>query len=159
VAFSKDGKSLASCSSDKSVCVWNIDDVKKSAKSSTASKVFRGNSGSILAVAFSVDGNVLASAGTDECVKLWSLDSSAPLYATQGHSARVNKIAVSKGGGVSLLASAGGDWCVRFWDTLSLKEFAVVQAHEDSVSCVALSGDAQYLVSGAFDRTVVLYDV
>lgn len=66
VAFSPDGTTLASASSDGTVRQW---DAKRGKPKSTLT----GHTGSVRNVAYSPDGSVLASASEDNSVLLWDL--------------------------------------------------------------------------------------
>src|SRR5687768_12836468 len=66
VAFSPDGKLLASGSLDKSISMWDV----KTGKS-TAS--LTGHTDAVNSVAFSPDGKLLASGSQDDSTKLWDL--------------------------------------------------------------------------------------
>ena len=67
LSFSRDGRRLASASSDRSVHVWDI-------QSGQSIATFVGHGGAVNAVAFSPDGQTVVSASADETLKFWSVN-------------------------------------------------------------------------------------
>ena len=67
VAFSPDGKTLASASDDNTIKLWNLQTQKEL-------KTLKGHSSSVMSVAFSPDRKTLASASADNTIRLWTWD-------------------------------------------------------------------------------------
>jgi WD40 repeat protein len=110
-AFSPDSGSLASCSRDRTVRLWQI--------GSSECQVLSGHTDEVYAVAFHPDGTRLATAGRDGAVWLWDLARGEAVVRLPGHKSYVWSLAFSKGG--ATLASGSGDTTVRLWDTAPLK--------------------------------------
>jgi WD40 repeat protein/ABC-type oligopeptide transport system ATPase subunit len=149
VAFSPDGKILASGSVDKSVKLWDTTSHQEIA-------TLTGHSGFVTSVAFSADGKTLASASWDKTVKLWNTISRKEVMTFTGHSEVVNSIAFSPDG--RLIASGSGDNTVKLWDVALGKEVATLTGQSDVVTTVAFSADGKTLASGSWDKTVKLWD-
>jgi len=127
VAFSPNGRLLASADGDGTVRLWNpatgqpdgapLRPVRAplpgSAQIGVSGTVFTGVDG----VAFSPDGTLLASANNDGTVQLWNPATgrpvSAPIQTGSGPAGGVDGVAFSPDG--TLLASADLDGTVRLW--------------------------------------------
>jgi WD40 repeat protein len=72
VAFSPDGKQVASGSVDNTVRLWDT-------TTGAALQTLKGHSGSVSSVAFSPDGKQVASGSVDETVRLWDATTGAAL--------------------------------------------------------------------------------
>lgn len=128
VAFSPDGKILASGSADKTVRLWEV-------VSGRELRCFEGHRDAVLNVAFSPDSMTLASASKDTTVRLWNVASGRELRRLDGHKGYVNSVAFSPDG--KTLASASDDWTVRLWETASGRELRQLEEHTNDVNSVA----------------------
>ncbi len=153
VAFSPDGKRLASASQDGTVIVWD-------ALSGKEMLTLKGHTGMVVSVAFSMDGKRLASAnegfGKPGEVKVWDATSGQEMLTLKGHTGRVSSVAFTPDG--KRLASASGDQTVKVWDATSGQVTLTLKGHTDGVRSVAFSPDGKRLASASEDRTVKVWD-
>jgi len=151
VAFSPDGRILATSGGDNTVRLWDA-----TGHSQLGSPI--AQPGRVLGLAFSPDGATLATANTDQTVRLWNVASRTQVATLTGHTAEVANVAFSPDG--KTLASAGYDHTVRLWN---LAQPAVpgtaLTGHTDAVYVVAFSPDGATIASAGLDNTVHLWDV
>jgi WD40 repeat protein len=161
VAFSPDGKRLASTAGDLyhpdkpgEVKVWDAQSGQEllSLKSHTV----------VSSVCFSPDGKRLASAGGPGNlgvageVKVWDARSGQQILDLKGLTGWKINVAFSPDG--KRLASGSGDKTVKVWDLQTGQQLPSLKGHTAHVSSVAFSPDGKRLASGSWDGTVKVWD-
>ncbi|KAF3286603.1 hypothetical protein TWF970_008456 [Orbilia oligospora] len=147
VAFSIDGKMVASSSSDRTVRLWD-------ATTGVLLQTLEGHSNCVRSIAF--NSKMLASGSDDRKVKLWDPNTGVLLRTLEGHKDAVNSIALSTDG--KMLASGSDDKTIGLWDPNTGVLLRTLGGHKYGVNSIALSTDGGMLASGSDDRTAKLWN-
>jgi WD domain, G-beta repeat len=138
IAFSPDGKQLASASYDRTVRVWG-------ATTGATLQIFKGHSSYVRDVAFSPDSRQLASASDDKTVRVWDAATGATRQILEGHSNSVNAVAFSPDG--KQLASASYDRTVRVWDVATGATLQILESHSSYIRTLSFSNNGSSILT------------
>ena len=120
VAFSTDGKQIATASLDNTVRLW-------SSLSGEQAGTLRGHGDGVAFVGYLADGRIVT-ASLDRTLKCWPAEGGAASATFSGHQDYLSCAAVARTG--TLLASGGFDKTVRLWDAQTNLAVAVLTGHD-----------------------------
>ncbi|MFH0946537.1 MAG: serine/threonine-protein kinase [Planctomycetota bacterium] len=149
VAFSPDGKRLASASWDKTVRIHDLE-------TGACRKTLTSHEDRVYSVRFSPDGRHLLSASWDHTVRLFRSDTLEEVRVFTGHTDRVYCAVFSPDG--SRVVSVSADRSARCFDPFSGREVWTAGSHGDEVYCVAYSPDGRQVATAGADTVVRLFD-
>ncbi len=148
VAWSHDGKRIASASYDHTVQVWD-------ATNGDYIYTYRGHNQRVTCVAWSPDGTSIASGGDDHTVQVWDATNGDHIYTYRGHSDNVHSVAWSPD---SLrIASSSNDRTVRVWNARDGSN-TLIHISPSWVWTAAWSPDGTRIASGNTDSTVHVWN-
>jgi WD40 repeat protein len=149
VAFTRDGRTLASGGADGAIHLWD-------AAAGKPLRTLLAHETTVSALAWRPDGLVLASGAHDETIKLWDVLGREEPRTLRGHQGKVTGIAFRPGGKV--LASSSDDGTVKLWEVNTGQPTATLKIHGEGANAVAFSGDDKYLAVASPDGTVTLWN-
>ena len=140
MAFSPDGNTIASGSSDKTIRLWDV-------ASGNTIRTLTGHTTNVYSVAFSPDGNKIASGSSDKTIWLWDAVSGNTIHTLTVPTEAVFSVAFSPDGHTIASTGAWDDRTVRLWDVVSGSLIHTLTGHTGGVFSVAFSPDGRTIAS------------
>ena len=148
VAFSPDGRTIASGSDDETIHLWD-------ALTGRHKRILVEHERDINDVAFSPDGRIIAGGSDDDHIHLWDASTGNHIRTLEGHTHRVNSVAFSPDG--RIIASGSDDDTLRLWDAATGNYIQTLEGHTNRVNSVAFSPDGRTIASGSDDDTLRIW--
>ena len=97
---------LISGSSDKTLCVWNLENGQ-------CQKILMGHTDGVTSVAL-LPGNRCISGSKDRTMRVWDLETGVCRYVMEGHRGQVNALSITAKG--KWVISGSSDCCLKLWE-------------------------------------------
>lgn len=150
VAFSPDGATALSASTDHTLILWNV-------ATGEMIRRFEGHRDWVRAVNFSADGKFAVSASSDYTIILWDVATGEIIHRFEGHTGVVYD-AVFNGSATRIL-SASADRTLILWDAQTGELIRRLEGNTAEVLSVAFSASGFTALSGSRDSKVILWNV
>ena len=149
MAFSPDGRWLASASVDNTVRLWEV-------ATGREVRALTGHTRGVKAVAFSRDGRSLVTGALDNTIRFWDVTAGRETRRLD-RSGSVSALALSDDG--RFLAAGNMEKTILLWNIATTDEPRTLTGHPGFISTLVFSPDGNSLASGSADGTIKLWDV
>ena len=154
VAFSSDGRTIASASTDKTIKLWDAD-------TGHLIRTLEGHTRSVTRIAFSPDGKTIASGSDDKTTKLWDALTGKLIRTLGPEELYIQALAFSPDG--KIIASAGG--LLKLWDVADGHLVRVIEkpknplkSENNAVGSVAYSSDGMLIATGTYEHVIDIWE-
>ena len=152
VAFSRDGKRLATGSIRGDVKIWDSAHWREVARIGPVDR-------HVMCLAFSADGKSLAGSGVSSRVWIWDVETGRQLLELGGHGNEyVGGVAFAPDGKLLATTTVSANEA-RLWELPSGRQIATLKGHVQGLTGVEFSPDGKTLATVSYDRKVKLWSV
>lgn len=149
LAFSPDGKLLASASSNRDAQIWT--------NKGQSVSVLSGHTNWVESVAWSPDGQFVVTGSSDLTARVWSVNSGRSVAVLRGHKGGVPVAKFSAEGARIITGSADGT--VRMWDLTGAIPEMVTRGTRRSVQQVQFLDDGEHAILAGDDGITQIWDL
>ena len=154
VAWSPDGRTIASCTDGCEAMLWNTE-------TGALRSVLRGHTHHVVCCRFSPRGNIVATCSFDETVRLWDVQTGREVGVIPAHSDPVMAVDFSSDKIKPILLSASLDGICRIWSPATRECIVTILPDADSAAPVTFASftpNAKFLLLGKLNGRLQLWD-
>jgi len=148
LAYSPDGKQLATYCQDHAIYIWDADTGKE------LRRCLGHTDGPLMSLVFAPDGKTLASGGYDKTMRIWDAVTGKEIHRVDCNGV-VCSLAFSPDGN---MLAAGVEKTIELWSTATYQEPRRLQGSKDGYVSVAFSPDSKYVASGGDGESACLWE-
>ena len=150
MAYSPDGKTLATASEDGTVKLWDTSNNQLKA-------TLAGHTGPVRAIAFAPNGKYLVSGSADKTAFVWDLSNNSRKYVLSGQTSTITSVAFNPDS--NSLATGSDDKTIFLWNLETGQKFGATFKDDDNVTAVAYSPDGKTLAAGSQNGSLKMWDL
>ncbi|MDP6442849.1 MAG: hypothetical protein QGG36_05350 [Pirellulaceae bacterium] len=150
LAVSPKGETLASCSADQSIRIWN-------GVTGAQVRALTGHQGPVYGVAFSADGALLVSCGKDKTVRLWDVSGGRQLKQINVGDGDLYSVAFHPDG--RRVVAGGVDRMLRVVDVFAGTEQSVIKGHKDYIYRVRFNATGTRVLSAGYGGNLHVWNL
>ncbi|MCB1177790.1 MAG: TIR domain-containing protein, partial [Leptospiraceae bacterium] len=151
VAYSPNGKILASGSVDKRILIWDSSSGKK------INSIELVKTGNVTSLSFSPDGKILGSGFQNGKIILWDIATGKEIKTLKSNNYSINTL-VFHPIEENKIITGSNDKTIKIWDIESGSEMLSLKGHSGIVSTVSISPDGKLIASGSDDTIIKIWD-